>query len=464
MRGAFLLASCWLWPLAAARAESPYGATLWRVISLQDYNTRIVMLGIAALGAVCGAIGAFMVLRRKALLADAISHATLPGVALGFFAALALGLPGKHLPVLLAGAALTALAGMGVMLLIRHTTRLPEDAALGIVLSVFFGVGVALLGVIQQVDHASAAGLESFIYGKAASMLAEDGRRIAVTAVLLASLCALLFKEFQVLSFDPEFARVQGWPVRGLDAALMSMVVAATVIGLQAVGLMLLIALMIIPPASARFWTDDLRAMVWGSAALGAGSGVLGAAWSAVAPHWPTGGVIVLVAAAFFVTSLLLGPARGLLSRAATHLRLERRVARQHVLRALYETEERKGPGIPLSDAELLLARPWKPGRLIRVLRQLKREGFVASQNGGWALTTPGRVHAARLVRNHRLWELYLIRYAAIAPMQVDRDADRIEHVLGHDMLVELERLLDEGGRTPHLASPHPITSNGSGT
>lgn len=447
-----------LWMLASA-AEAAGGSAFpgWRALSMQDYNTRVVMAGVALLGAACGAVGVFMVLRRKALFGDAISHATLPGVAAGFLIASALGLPGKHVPFLLAGATLTALMGMGFILLLRHTTRLPEDAALGIVLSVFFGAGVALLGVIQQMDNASAAGLETFIYGKAASMLAEDGRRIATVAFALAACCVALFKEFRVLCFDSEFARAQGWPVRGLDALMMGMVVAATVIGLQAVGLMLVIALLIIPPAAARFWTNELRTMVILSAAFGAASGVFGALWSALAPHWPTGGVIVLVAATLFFISMLAGRARGVLFRLLAHLQLERRVAHQHVLRALYEMEERGGSATPITEAEFLRTRYGRPGRLVRVLRRLHREGVIDRAGDGWALTPAGRVQAARLVRNHRLWELYLIRYAAIAPMNVDRDADRIEHVLGHDMVVELERLLDAGGGTPHLASPHPI-------
>lgn len=453
--------------MLAAVAEAADGFSAdgwWHALSMQDYNTRVVAISVALLGASCGAVGVFMVLRRKALFGDAISHATLPGVAMGYLIASALGLPGKHLPFLLAGATLTALIGMGIILLLRHATRLPEDAALGIVLSVFFGAGVALLGVIQQMENASAAGLETFIYGKAASMLAEDGRRIAVVAIALTACCALLFKEFRALCFDSEFARVQGWPVRGLDALMMGMVVAAAIIGLQAVGLMLVISLLIIPPAAARFWTHELRTMVILSAAFGAASGVFGALWSALAPQWPTGGVIVLVAAALFFISMLTGSARGVLFTLLAHLRLERRVAHQHVLRTLYEMEEKIGRSTPISETALLQSRHWRKDCLLRALRRLHREGVIERDGDAWALTPAGRAQAARLVRNHRLWELYLIRYAAIAPMNVDRDADRIEHVLGHDIVVELERLLDDGGSTPHLASPHPIHIARSGS
>ena len=297
-----------------------------RVLLLQDYNTRVVMMGTLLLGLASGLVGAFMVLRKKALLADAVSHATLPGLALAFIVMAALGGTGKNLGGLLAGATVTGCLGMGAVLLIRRTTRLKEDAALGIVLSVFFGLGVALLGIIQKLETGSAAGLDSFIYGKTASMLAADGWRIAGSAGAIAVLCVALFKVFAVLCFDPDFARAQGWPVVWLDVLLMGMVVAVTVVGLQAVGLILVVALLVIPAASARFWSDDLRHMVLLSALLGGVSCLLGALWSALVPRLPAGAMMVLVAAAFFLVSLLAGRSRGVVARAVAYRRMIRRL------------------------------------------------------------------------------------------------------------------------------------------
>ena len=458
--GLFLLAL--LLPLEAWADGGDTASALWRVFSLRDYNTRVVMAGTGLLGVACGVVGSFMVLRKKALLGDAISHATLPGIAIAFLVMTASGGHGKYLPGLLAGAAVAGLLGMGLILLIRHQTRLPEDAALGIVLSVFFGAGVSLLGVIQKMDTGSAAGLESFIYGKTASMLAEDGWRIAVVAAVLAGLCGVLFKEFRVLCFDAEFARAQGWPVRGLDALMMGMVVATTVIGLQAVGLILVIALMIIPPVAARFWTEDLRKMVLLAAGLGAAAGVLGSGLSALAPDWPAGGVIVLVAALFFVVSLLAGTSRGLWFRFASRVRLERRIDRQHVLRAFMELGGTGRPAAELSAAALHRARHWPPVRLRAALRALARDDLLLRVPGGWRLTADGEEEARRVVRNHRLWELYLIHHADVAASHVDRDADMIEHVLGRAMVDELERILAATApAAPLPPSPHPITPPG---
>lgn len=451
-------------PLAAFADVGDLGSAFWRVFSLRDYNTRVVMAGTGLLGVACGVVGSFMVLRKKALLGDAISHATLPGIALAFMVMVAAGGTGKYLPGLLAGATLTGLLGMGFILLIRSQTRLPEDAALGIVLSVFFGAGVALLGIIQKMDTGSAAGLESFIYGKTASMLAEDGRRIAWCAAALALLSAVLFKEFRALCFDAEFARVQGWPVRWLDAVMMGMVVAATVIGLQAVGLILVIALLIIPAAAARFWTEELQGMVLLAACFGGLSGVVGSGLSALLPHLPAGAVIVLTASALFVLSLLFGRARGVVRRIRARLCLEGRIDRQHALRSLYELNGDNAVAVAVPESALHAARHWSARRLKATLRRLAREDLVRRLPGGWQLTADGLDDARRVVRNHRLWELYLIHHAAVAPSHVDRDADLIEHVLGRAMVEELEGLLEAAAPAPPVpASPHPLPTEPGG-
>lgn len=324
--------------LAGAGSACAADANWVRVLTLQDYNTRVVLAGTLLLGLASGLVGAFMVLRKKALMADAVSHATLPGLALAFLIMASAGGTGKNLGGLLLGATCTGLLGMGAVQMIRSTTRLKEDAALGIVLSVFFGLGVALMGLVQKMETGSAAGLESFIYGKTASMLASDGWRIALAAGSITALCLLLFKVLAVVCFDPDYARAQGWPVAVLDGLLMGMVVAVTVVGLQAVGLILVVALLVTPAAAARFWSDDLRHMVGLSALIGGLSCVLGALWSALVPDLPAGAMMVLVAALFFVISLLAGRARGVVARAWRYRRMVRRLQEAHA----------RGEGMPL--------------------------------------------------------------------------------------------------------------------
>jgi manganese/zinc/iron transport system permease protein len=438
---------------------------LLHVLFLKDYNTRLVVGSTALLGMTAGVIGSFLLLRKRSLMGDALSHATLPGICIAFLLVTLLGGEGKSLPGLLLGALVFGMIGVGCVILIRRTTRIKDDAAMGVVLSVFFGLGIALLGLIQDLPAGSAAGLESFIYGKTASMVWNDFLLIvaAAAAVLIASL--LLFKELRLLCFDDEFAGAQGWPVGALDIAMLALVAIVTVIGLQAVGLILIIALLITPPAAARFWTDRLVVMIVLAALFGAAAGWIGSSWSALGgedsdQNLPAGAMIVLVAAGLFALSMVFGGARGVLVRGLERWRVARRVARHHLLRAMYEIRERDAatlpPLHPVSMHSLLAERSWSKGQLKRALRRAEHDGLLMREGAHARLTARGLEAAERAVRNHRLWEMYLIAYADIAPSHVDRDADQIEHVLRPEMIERLEDLLMGAARAASMPeSPH---------
>ena len=293
----------------------PELADIWNVLLLRDYNTRLVVICTMLLGCACGLMGGFLLLRKRSLMGDTLSHATLPGVGLSFILAVALGGDGKSLPILLGGAAITGLIGCAAVLFIREQTRIKDDAAMGIVLSVFFGAGIAILGVIQTMPEGSAAGLESFIYGKTASMVMSDFQILVFVTICVITCSLLLFKEFRLLCFDETFAAALGWPVKFLDILLLALITAVTVTGLQAVGLILIIAFLITPAAAARFWTNQLDRMLVLSALIGGASGWFGASLSAFIPRLPAGAVIVLVAALFFVVSMLIGTERGVMFR-----------------------------------------------------------------------------------------------------------------------------------------------------
>lgn len=452
--------------------ESPAFDQIMRVVLLRDYNTRVVLLGTMLLGLAAGVVGTFMLLHKQALLGDALSHATLPGIGMAFIFGVMAGGSGKSLGWLLAGAVVTGVLGIGFILLVLYFTRLKQDTALGIVLSVFFGAGVAVLGVIQKMQTGHAAGLESFIYGKTASMRSTDAWMIAVTAAIVIVGSVILLKELLLICFDQGYARTQGWPILPLNVVLMAMVTAVTVIGLQAVGLILIVALLIIPPAAARFWTNRLTPMLLIAAALGAISSAVGAGASAVVPRLPSGATIVVVSAGLFMLSMIFAPRRGVLSRTLERARLNRRIARQHLLRALYEHAEQhaeeRGEGAlpqePMPRNELLAARSWSVKELSRALRLAQRDGFVEpAGTDAFSLTSTGIADAARLTRNHRLWELYLINFADVAPSHVDRDAEEVEHVLGHEMIEHLERLMAEEERVVSPGevpvSPHALAA-----
>ena len=448
-----------------------------RVLLLHDYNTRVVMLGTTLLGLAAGLVGSFTLLRRRALMGDALSHATLPGVGLAFLFAPALGLEGKSLPVLLCGAAISGIAGVASILYVRNMTRLKEDAALGIVLSVYFGAGIAVLTVIQQLPNGHAAGLETFIYGKTASIIASDAQLIAAAGLFSVIAIGLLFKELTLLCFDEGFAESRGYRVLLLDLVLMALVVVVTIIGLQAVGLVLMIAMLVIPAAAARFWTQDLKTMTLISAGIGGFGGFAGAALSAVFENLPSGAMIVLVCSGLFFVSMLSGTARGVLIRAVRRWMLNRSVDRQHLLRGMFELLEARsltamatpgasrsghaapGRGETVTFTELLPLRSWSPHRLRTELARSQRDGLLAENDDhSLSLTRAGVAESSRLAHEHRLWELYLITHADVAPGRVDQSADAIEHVLEPELITQLEVLLQQQ-RELHgiVPSPHPI-------
>ena len=436
----------------AAPTTWPSLAELLHVLAFRSgYNTAVVLAGVTLLGIAAGTVGTFALLRKRALMSDALSHAALPGIAAAFLLAAALGASGRNLWILLAGAACSGIVGVLVVQFIVSRTRLPIDAAMGAVLSVFFGLGLVLMSHIQTLGSGDQGGVGKFIYGQTAAMTSLEATSIAVVALVAVLASLALLKEFRLVCFDPEFAHAQGWPVDRIDLLMMALVVAVTVIGMRAVGLILVIALIIIPAAAARFWTERLGLMVLLSAAIGGLSGYLGAAASAVLPNFPAGAVIVLVAGTLFLLSLLFAPARGVVASAVRLARLRLDVASQHVLRAAYETVER---GQAAADQPLELA----------ALRSLRWRGLLEPRGDGIALTGAGRVEALRITRNHRLWEQFLVSYADLAPSHVDHSADLVEHILSPEMVSELERELGATGRLPRgLGVPPSVHPLGSG-
>lgn len=442
----------------AAAMQWPAWPEVARVLSLADYNTRVVVIATTLLGVASGAVGSFMLLRKRALVADALSHATLPGIVVAFMIGAATGVAGggKSLALLLLGGALGAALGGLCLVALRRSTRLKDDAALGIVLSVFFGAGVALLSSAQRMGQGHAAGLESFIYGKTASVVRSDAVLIGACALACLAAALALFKELRLVCFDEAFARSIGLPAALLDAALLVMLVVVTIAGLQAVGLVLVIALLVIPAAAARFWTDSAGPMVAVACGIGGACSAAGAALSALLPDLPSGAMIVLVAAAGFFLSALAGARRGVVRRWLRRRAYTLTVERQHLLRAILEAREERGADAPVPVESLERRRVWAPASLRSIAARARRAGLVASSPAGLALTREGLAEAERVTRRHRLWELYLISEASVAPSHVDRDADDVEHVLPPELVAKLEaRLAAERAAMP--ASPHAI-------
>lgn len=407
-------------PFAADRGML---AHFWSILSLQaGYNTSVVLIGVTLLGIGSAAIGTFVLLRRRALISDAVGHATLPGVGLGFLTAYALGLDGgRNLPILLIGAGATGALGILSVQWIRDHTRLPEDTAIGTVLSVYFGIGTVLLSYIQSLPGGARAGLNSFLMGQSAALSLAEVWIIGVGSVVVILLCLLFFKEFKVLCFDQDFASVQGWPVRKLDLLMLALLLLAVSIGLKTVGLVLIVALLVIPPVAARFWTDDLKGMTLIAGVFGGLSGYLGAAASALVPRLPAGGVIVLTAGALFAVSLIVAPKRGVIAGAIRQLRFRWREAERRGLMAVADGRD---------------PTPVQAG-ILRLKGFLDRAGQP---------TARGLEAARTAARDQALWLRYLEDFPQEAMACEDWARLPIDRVLPGDLVAELERRLRLAG------------------
>jgi manganese/zinc/iron transport system permease protein len=281
--------------------------------ALMDPNVRTVLLGTTALGAASGAVGAFATLRRRALLGDALSHAALPGVCLAYFA-----FGAKHLGLFMLGALAAGLLGSACIAALARWTRVRQDAATALVLSGFFGMGIVLSRAVQSHSGGAAAGVDGFILGKAASMTQADAWTVGATGLAVVVTLLALARPLKVAIFDPSFARAQGWPVARLDFMLMALVALTVVAGLPAVGAVLMVALLVIPAAAARLCAQRLGTVVALSMSFGALAGAGGTLASALVPPpdgtfvrgWPTGPLIVLVAAALFMVVLAVSQVR----------------------------------------------------------------------------------------------------------------------------------------------------------
>lgn len=419
-----------------------------RFLTFQDPTVRLAVAGAALMGIACGVLGTFLVVRRLSLVGDTLSHAVLPGVAAGF-----LWGHSKNPVAIFVGAVVAGLAGTMVASAIRRTTRLKEDTALGLVLAGFYAVGICLVTMIQRLPTGNKSGIDKFLFGQAAAISAGDLKLMGAVTVLVLILVAIFYKELLVTSFDPAFARAAGFPVRLIQDGLMLLLAFAVVGALQAVGVVLVSAMLITPAAAAYLLTDRLRRMLLIASAIGCVTGVVGCFLSFLGNSLPTGPIMVLVASVVFALAFLFAPRHGLLVRWAKARGRHRRVGRENTLKALYHVLESRGferDGVTLK--ELAQRRRETLDDADRQAKALVRHGLAVLEDDGQLLrlTTEGRKRASELVRNHRLWELYLTHAVRFAADHVHDDAEKIEHVLGEEVVWELERRLNYADTDPH--------------
>ncbi len=354
-----------------------------------DYTLRTITLGTAVLGAICGMLGSFAVLRKQSLLGDAISHAALPGIAIAF-----LIIERKNSSIFLLGALISGLIGTFWIRGITSKTHLKSDTALGLILSLFFGFGMLLLTYIQKMPNANQAGLESYLFGQAATLLESDvWLMIIVTGISLVILL-LFWKELKVLLFDADYTKTLGFNTKFLDILITTFIVIAIVLGLQTVGVVLMSAMLLAPAAAARQWTNNLAVMVILAALFGICSGVLGTAISASHNNLSTGPVIVLVAGVFVLFSFIFSPGRGLLFREIrfrknrSDLQLHKTLSFMYNIASTHENIAHPHAIKILNNFQ---------GFTRKSLQKLEDKDYVKIQGNMWSMTESGYHTAANL-------------------------------------------------------------------
>jgi manganese/zinc/iron transport system permease protein len=414
---------------------------------LLAYNTIVVLLGVSILGAGAGMVGSFAVLRKRALTGDAVAHAALPGVCVAF-----LMMGERNLTVMLIGALVSGVLGIVIIAALSRWTRVREDAAIGIVLSVFPGLGFALSRMIQNMaTSGSKAGLESFILGKTAGMTRPDVYLILAAALFCLAVVLVLYKEFKAVAFDIGFARSLGWPVYWLDLLLMSLIAVAVVIGLPAVGIIMMAALLILPGAAARFWTDSLGWLLTIAGGIGLLTGLIGTVFSALFTVFPAGPIIVLTGAVIFLISMLLGTRRGVIVRLLEHRRFQRDYSQRQLLLATFDVATRTGQP-QVSAADLLARKSWSPRQVERLIATAAGSGLIERIQGEEFRFTPaGLARAVEVTRGQRLWEELLTEYPELAGSVANLASESVEQYVEPTIIAGLTARLKAQSRWPEL-------------
>lgn len=409
-----------------------------KIVELIGSNNLMVLMGSVLLTASTAAIGTFSYVRRQALIGDAIAHALLPGICVAFI------WTGSKSPwALLPGAILSGWISVWAQEAIVRYSKIKEDAALGIVLSVFFALGIVLLTFIQQQGYAGQSGLDKFLFGNAASLLPGDLLSFGSLALLVLLLVVLLFKEFQTFCFDPAYAHAIGLPTALIKLLLNGLTVVAVVVGIQAVGVVLMAAVLITPAAAARSWTHRLIPMLLLAALMSSFAAIIGVGISIWVSGLPTGPLIVVILSLIAGYSFLFAPAKGMISRHRRQLSHQRKITRENLLKMLYKSRT-------LSLRSIYEERNMAEKRILSGLKELQKEGLLTKMAEGYALTEEGNKAARKIIKLHRLWEFYLSKKLNIASDHVHDDAEMMEHILSPELEAELEKELGFPEKDPH--------------
>lgn len=408
-------------------------------------------------------VGVILFLRKQSLMGETLSHAAYPGVIFGVLCTTSLSIyEGDDLSfavVVMVGAFVSGLMGLYAIHWLERSLKIRNDAALCFVLSVFFGVGLTLASHIQLSHTALYRQVQAYLYGQAATMTDFHIVVYGFLSITVISIILLFYKELQSIAFNRDFAVSLGISVKAIESLFFVLIVAAIVISMRSVGIILMAAMLIAPAVAARQYTDRLSRMFGLAGLFGILSGYVGNYLSVELTHIlskmypgerlmiPTGPMIVLVASALCFFSLLFAPKRGLLLRLLRIGYFRYRCLCENVLKTLWR-HENKGAAT-FSD---IAKRHHVSSLYLRfILKRLIWQGWVESlSKNTYQLTPDGRQWAARVVRLHRLWEVYLADHLGVGAERVHCNAEEMEHILTPELEKELTLILHDPQHDPH--------------
>ncbi|MEY2970401.1 MAG: hypothetical protein RLZZ599_774 [Bacteroidota bacterium] len=429
---------------------------LLKYLTLADPNVRYVAVAILLLGGVSGAVGTFNFLRKKTLVGETVAHSMLPGVLIAFI------LSGVKNPlVLITGAAISGWLSIWVVDYITRHSKIKGDSALAIVLSSFFGLGIVMLTVIQRTSGKEQSGLDHYIFGNAAAMTPEDSLVFGSISLIVLAIVFWHYFSLKAVVFNQDFAQSIGINTRWIEAIISFITILSISVGIKAVGIVMMSALLIIPPTAARFWTDSLSKMLVVSGIFGAVSGWLGAFVSYSYSSMPTGPWTIVIISIIAFVSMMFAPKKGVVFQRWSKLLVKRRMNEENLLKTAVQLEVR-GQGklfnrLSISSRQFFDQRLWN-----RTIKRLKRKGLIKRVHTGFTLSTEGRAIGAEIDRRHKIWEIYLQRRMQMSVHLVHDEADTMEHFLTPDIEDEILKELGLCSRFNPLLEIHELVPEGA--
>ena len=413
--------------------------------SFQDANITNVFLGTLLLGFTCGIVGVLVVLNKKTLIVDAVSHSILPGICIGFM------LSGVKNPVYLISGGMTT-GALSVFLVdwVSKVSRIKKDAAIATILSVLFSLGVILLSIIQHSENSNQSGLSDFLFGKAATIIHSDLYVFGTMCAIVLVIIPLFYQHFKIALFDYGFAKTIGLNEKLIQSLISGLIVISTAIGIQTVGIILMSALIITPGSSAFFWTNNFKNSIIISGTFAAISSVLGVFISYLSPNMPTGPWIIVMLSTIAILSAFLSK-KGILIKRMKSIKNSRKMVSDNVLKIFYKLGEKENNiNGNRSIIDIKNFHPITTNELNKGLRILKIKGLIKKKGLTWSLSEKGILEAKRIIRIHRLWELYMERFMQIQSDHVHESAESIEHIMTPQLEAELLQLMGKPKEDPH--------------